>query len=449
MNEMARHITAPQWLPAITRILSLVALLAYATSVTPQNIRIGPQVKPVSPIDDEIDIGFLRERMNIPELRLAIPVLDPNIPISADEQRKAGIWPELRKAESVRSALKIKEWVHRYNQFESIVVAGDASISADLYLIGSILESDGETMRIRYQLIDATNRTWLNPRVAKHRVELGWHQRNEDTGRDPFDPLYEEIALDVYEALKDRAKKHVAQLERNERASASSARLSELQLVTYTRDLAFAEFIAPHSYGDSLAIEKDLYKIQYIPSETSDEWTRIRSVQEREDDFVVLVNEYYTDFLATIEEDYTQWQRDAYPIAREIRLERRASRVKAVTGAALLIASAAAAVDGAAADGDGSAELATSLGAAAGAGLLVSSFVDNNQSKIAVAEINELGKSIHTAIKPTRVALSGKIVTLRGSVHDQFTQFRNMLKSMYDNYEYDPESVVFVASEAE
>lgn len=411
------------------------SLLIFALTVTQSAsaVSVGPRIGPTTApqtLDLENEEEFFKTRMHIPKLRLAIPVLDPGIPESTQLQEEKGIWPELRKAEAVRCAFKLKQWMHRYNQFDSIVVAADSSVSADIYLIGRIVESDSETMRIAYQVVDARGVAWTEERTKRHRVEIGWHERYGSTDRDPFDPLYNKIAEDVYEELKDRGKAHVEQLEHNAKVGPDKARYSELQLITTTRDLAFASFLSPE-YNDFLNIEGRVYKIQYVPDEESDSWRRIQTIMHREDEFAQVIEDYYEGFRDQIESDYTKWQTDTFPVAREVRLSKRGRTIKALAGAALVVGSVAAAEDGAAKEGDRSAENAAAAGVLAGGALIAGAFRDNHIHKKAVEELSELSRSLHNSLRPTRIDLNGKVITLTGTVHEQFGQWRSMLADIY------------------
>lgn len=416
----------PTFFFSLLMFVLAVTQTASAVSVGP---RIGPTTAPQT-LDLENEEEFFKTRMHIPKLRLAIPVLDPGIPESTQLQEEKGIWPELRKAEAVRCAFKLKQWMHRYNQFDSIVVSADSSISADIYLIGRIVESDSETMRIAYQVVDARGVAWTEERTKRHRVEIGWHDRYGSTDRDPFDPLYNKIAEDVYEELKDRGKAHVEQLEHNEKVGPERARYSELQLITTTRDLAFASFLSPE-YNDFLTIEGGVYKIQYVPDEQSDSWRRIQTIMHREDEFAQVIEDYYVGFRDQIESDYTKWQTDTFPVAREVRLSKRGRTIKALAGAALVVGSVAAAEDGAAKEGDRSAENAAAAGVLAGGALIAGAFRDNHIHKRAVEELSELSRSLHNSLRPTRIDLNGKVITLTGTVHEQFGQWRSMLADIY------------------
>lgn len=421
-----------------------LCVLSLCLTIAVHGIQVGPKAKPQPPAAVEVEESntkFLKSRMNIPPLRLAIPILDPGIPESTAEQEEKGIWPELRKTEAVRCAFMLKEWIHRFNQFDEIVVSADTSVSADVYLLARIEQSDGETMKIRYDVVDARNRFWLRDRVNSYRVEPGWHERYGTTDRDPFDPLYLEIAEEVYEALKIRGKAHVDQLERNRKMDKNRAQLSELQRIYETRRVVFASYIAPDTFGDAFREEDNYYELNYLPSKESTEWSRIESIMHRDDEFVGVIESYYAGFVDKMEQDYSTWQQDSFPVARQVRISKRNRNLKSFFGAALLIASAAALKDGAADAGDGSAELGVSVGTAAGGALLLGAFRDNQLRKQAVEEISELARSLHNAARPTRVDLDGKVVTLTGTVEEQYQEWSSMLLDLYHTVEHDPDAV--------
>ena len=422
----------------------LVASLVTLTVTSVHAVRVGPQLRP-PPVNTQDFTRPLKSRMNIPSMSIAIPVLNPGIPSSVEEQEKKGVWPELRQTEAVRCAFHIRNEIRRYNQFDSLIVSPDATVSADLYLLGSIVDSTSEITRIRFELVDSTGKVWVPRTTLSHRVELGWHERYGGQGIDPFQPLYAEIALKVYEALKTKAKAHVAQLERNQKASRNQQpRLSELQRVVAVRKLVMAQFFSPTQYSDTLSERNGVWQLDYLPDMTNQSWARIESVSARENNVVRQLEGYYEAFLAQVEEPYSQWQTDAFPIAREVRLQQRKATVSQVAGAALVVLSAASALDGAAASGDRSAQLATSLGALAGGALVKAGFETKENNKFAVGMINEIGRNMHTTLKPVRVEVSGQVVTLQGTASEQFTQWRSLLAEMYENESVDFEAVAIL-----
>ena len=70
-----------------------------------------------------------------PRLDVAIAVFDPNIPKSNNED----VWKELRKAESIRFAYKLKLHIEKLDKFGAVRVVPDLNATSDLYISGKIL----------------------------------------------------------------------------------------------------------------------------------------------------------------------------------------------------------------------------------------------------------------------------------------------------------------------
>ena len=190
---------------SLTRLILLLSSVMWTTALA---VTLGPRVPEAdanrsSPA--ETAQKNLPVRMDIPPLKVAVPVLGTGVDEFSEDLEKDGIWPGLRKTETIRSATKIRDALFDLNQFESVVVFPDTSISADLYVLGTIRESTGEIMSIEWQLVDATGKTWIRKNKETHRVPPGWHERFGGTGIDPFQELYRKIAYSVYKELKKYA----------------------------------------------------------------------------------------------------------------------------------------------------------------------------------------------------------------------------------------------------
>ncbi len=421
---------------------SLLWILA-ATNAIGANIELGPRIERENQVRESPAAGqstAARPTMDIPPLRLAIPVLDPGLPENEATWEDRGIWPELRRAEGVRCATRIADAIRALGHFEAVIVTPDTSASADLYLIGKITVSNGEDLRIKWRLVDATGRTWIRPRTARHRVPPGWHENNTIPQTDPFNSLYTGIAQDVEKSLVAQAKRHATTTKRNSTriARGKSPRLSELEKVALTRDLVLAGYFAPDRYGDTFKESGGRIKIQYMPAMDDADWIRIASVRARDDAFGGRLSDEYAAFVETMQNAYALWQRDSFPYAREQRILRERAAVQGVLGTLLAAATIAAAAD------SDVGTLPTVAAGVASTALIYSSFRNNDRRKDQVRELNELGQSLQAGLAPSVVKLRDTTVTLRGTAVEQFQQWRTLLRDLYANASEDVEAVTVV-----
>ena len=373
-------------------------------------------------------------------MRLAIPVLDPGLPENEAVWDDRGIWPELRRAEGVRCATRIADAIRALGHFETVIVTPDASASADLYLLGEIAVSNGEDLNIKYRLLDATGKTWIQPKVAKHRVPLGWHENNTNPQAEPFDSVYTTIAREVEKSLVGQAKRHAATTRQNTKriARGKSPKASELEKVTLTRNLVLASYFAPDQYGDSLQESRGRFKIRYLPTMDDPDWTRYESVRARDDAFSERLSEEYAAFADEMQRSYALWQEDSFPYAREQRILKGRATAQGVFGALAAVATIAAAADG------NVGALPTVAAGVASTALIVSSFRTNNKRKDQVQQLNELGRSLQAELAPSVIELRETTVTLRGTAVEQFEQWRALLRDLYANASEDVEAVTIV-----
>ena len=427
--------------PASVLVPCCLLLAIAATDALGGPIKLGPRLEPETEIQDSRDMQ--RPALDIPPLRLAIPVLDPGLPENPAVWEDKGIWPELRHAEAVRSAQKIAEAIQALGHFESVVVAPDTSVSADIYLLGELVASNGEDLNIKYQLLDTAGRAWIRKKIVKHRVPLGWLENNTNPAADPFAPVYAKIAMQVEKRLIAEAKSHAATVKRNSKRAAKgkSPKLSNLEEVALIRDLLLASYFAPSRYGDHLKESNGRVQLQYVPTMDDEDWTRMESVRARDESFSDRLSNDYAAFANKMRDSYALWQKDSYPIAREQRILRERAAAQAVLG---VLAAAATVV--AAADGDVGTVPTVAAGVASTA-LLYSSFRTNEQRKNQVQQLNELGRSLQAELAPSVIELRETTVTLRGNAREQFRQWRGLLQELYANGTEDFEAVTVVGTE--
>ena len=405
-------------------------------------VELGPRIERAAEV--QAAQAAPRPMLDIPPLRLAIPVLDPGLPENQAVWEERGIWPELRRAESVRCAERIADAIRNLGHFESVILAPDTSASADLYLLGEIAASNGEDLKIRYRLLDATGKTWIQKKTARHRVPAGWHENNTGRRADPFDAVYAAIAREVEKSLTAQARRHASRVKRNARriAGGESPRMSDLEKVALTRDLVLAGYFAPDRYGDTLKQSGGRTKIQYVPYTGDEDWSRIQSVSARDDAFGEHLSGEYAAFADRMQGSYALWQQDSFPYAREQRILRERATAQGVLGALAAVATVAAAAD------SDVGTLPTVAAGVASTALIVSAFRTNNRRKDQARQLNELGRSLQAELAPSVVEMRESTVTLRGTAREQFQQWRSLLRDLYANNADDFEAVTVERADA-
>ena len=110
----------------------------------------------------------------LPKLDVIIPVFDPGLPEGEDYEDE-DIWPELRRAEANRFAYKLKEKLETTERFGSIRVTPDKTATGELYILGRIIESNGEEVEITVEVIDISGQKWLDESF-EHEVSDAFHK---------------------------------------------------------------------------------------------------------------------------------------------------------------------------------------------------------------------------------------------------------------------------------
>ena len=112
---------------------------------------------------------------NKTKLEVIVPIFDPGLSKKAEEYKEEGVWPELRRAEANRFAYKLKTALEDTNAFGAVRVTPDKSATGDLYVLGKIVESNGETIEINIQVVDISGKNWFT-RTFERTVEPQYYK---------------------------------------------------------------------------------------------------------------------------------------------------------------------------------------------------------------------------------------------------------------------------------
>lgn len=393
---------------ALYIIIALVLTGCATTKKTPSTV--GPRAS--STYEDQ---QVVVTEIPTPKLDVIIPVFDPGLPENPEDLEEDDIWPELRRAEAHRFALKLKENLEQTGEFGAIRVTPDDTATGDLYILGRIEESTGEEVEINLVLIDIAGKVWLSDSFD-HEVSKAFHDDLRNEGKDPYDPLFEEASQKIIEELDDHSSK-------------------EREDLHYLTDLRFGANFSDVTFMQYMEVDAGQYSLTSKPSDEDPMLLRVRAIRVRDQLFIDGLQDNYAGFSEEMNESYLMWQRQSL---FEIQAKRDANykSIGQAAGGILLIGLAVlAAIAGSNSDSIGSSSAGTTgaiLGGMAGTSLLSESFKTSAEAKVHRESLNELGKSVNMELAPQVIAFEKESVELTGDAREQYAQWRTFLQKIYD-----------------
>jgi len=418
--------------------LNLTVLILLGSICMPSYGQFGPgaakaQREDVTEIETEELRNTWADMYTGPALDVAIPVFDPNIPGDPSKWQAEGIWPELRRAESVWFAKKLAEALEQTGIFNSVLVVPDTAVSADLYLMGTLKESNGEDLEIELKLFATTGKELMRKKKMKARVPENWYLDPRTQNQDPYAQTYVSAANEIVSELLKIAKKDEKLRKKNEKYIAKNnlkrVKLEALEEIRVVRHAQYGEVLSEEEFGGvTKRSKKGILSVSYIPDQEQDNWMRVGSVVSADLRFNQLMDTSYDELTTSMADSYRYWQKDAYPIAKGQR-EAKAARNRAVFGA-LLTAAVAANVGSNSSSTAG--QTAAVTAAVASVAAATKAFQENEESKQLAVQLNELGNSVSAVLSPKVIKMESKEVELTGTATEQQQQWSTLLKEWYE-----------------
>ncbi len=365
---------------------------------------VGPQLSSSAQRDPS---GRKASGLHLPKINVVVPVFDPNIPEDSDTWEKLGIFPELRRAEANRFALKMKSALHNTNAFGTVKVVPNATATADLYIIGKIIQSTGEDVEINIAAVDISGRQWFAENF-NHQVKEGFHSNLRNKGKDAYDPVFQAAAAHVIEKLK----------------AYSSEELEKLQLLSQLR---FGSSLSEETFTQYLKSDGRRVELISAPADDDPMLRRIQSIYVRDQLFIDNLQAHYADFDRKMDESYLVWQQQSLVEGKAARKAKKKAMVQKILGGALIIAGVVGAVKA-----DNTASEVVSVGAlGAGGALAIKGFQTSAEMKVHREALAELGESIDIELAPRVIEYENETTKLVGDAAEQYGQWGAFLKKIY------------------
>lgn len=326
--------------------------------------------------------------------------------ISEQQQEDDGITPEIREAEARYMSYHLRETMQKTSGWGSVSVLPSESEIADVIVNGEINESSGEVLKLTITAKDSTGNRWFEKTYRTQVTRRDYTDaENKKDLHEIYQGMYNRIANDLYRYRK---------------------KLDDDQLtrIRNTSELKYAAELVPDIYRDYITQEETgETTILRLPALDDPSLLRVRTIREREYLLVDTINEHYGNFYDQAQDPYANWRK--YYLLETLqkrKIEREAKYKKALGGAAVV----------------GSVLLAI-LGEGFSPGMAVAGVAlyrdGANAAEEAVihrAAIIELSQSLQSDVEPLVVEVDGEALELRGTLDEQYTQWRVLLKDIYE-----------------
>lgn len=316
---------------------------------------------------------------------------------------------EIRAAEARFIPFHLKQTLQKTGYWGAVRVVPDRAEEVDVSVMGKLLESNGETLRMQIRVVDATGRTWFDNEYSAKATAHSYDALKEKD-YDPYQDLYNRVANDMLAHLQKLGPREVAEIRR----------IALLKFAKSIAPYAFAEYLAQDDSGNT--------RVTRLPAENDPMVKRVQRIREREYMFIDTVNQYYGNLYNDMREPYGQWRKSYLEELNQQRELERQAWGRRILGVAAIV--------GAVLIGN---QFGNSSGGSVARDLMViggvevfrsgSQFADD--AKIHEDAIKELGASFKGDVAPIVDEVDGRTVKLSGSVENQYAEWRRTLREMF------------------
>jgi hypothetical protein len=338
-------------------------------------------------------------------LDVGIPVLNDGLYLTDDEDT---VFPEVRFAEAIYFSNQLAKVLEKSGAWGAIRVTPSDDVIMDLYITGTILQSDGETMDLEIQVKDSSGKQWFSKNYQQAVGKYAYDRRLKSLG-DPFQNLFVRIANDLL----------------SYREKLSSQRAIELRTIS---ELRFAKRFSAQAFDSYISEKRDgTLVIDKLPADNDSILVRVRKIRERDYLYIDTMQDYYDGFTQQMHLAYQDFRRASYDsVVKARQLDKQGNR-RIVAGIGAILA-------GIYGRSEADTRIARDAGTATAAvgGFAIKSGLEKKQQASAYNEsVAEMGSSLEAEIAPQVIELEDRTVTLTGTVQAQYQQWQELLQKIY------------------
>jgi hypothetical protein len=352
-----------------------------------------------------------QDSQSVPEdllLDVGVAMFDPGLDeLDGDQEELTN--HQVRVAESRYAPYLLAETLQRSANWGIVRLMPNRSSPMDVFITGTILESNGESMSMRVQVADSTGKGWYT-KVYDQVISQFSYDPSQRQQNDPFQVLYNNIANDLLAWKKDNI---------------TDEEVIEIRTIS---EMLFARRFSPDVFDPYLTNGRNgIYQINSLPADSDPVLERIRDIRERDFMFIDTVQDYYATYVRQMRLPYDSWREQSYHETIALRELEASARRRFIAGAAAVVGGLAAATQGS----NYGTQIAGGVGVSAGAYLIRQGLNKQAEAGIHKAALEELGESLEREVAPRVISLDDRTITLTGSVDEQYEQWREILADLY------------------
>ena len=339
-------------------------------------------------------------------LDVGIPTLNDGLYLTDENDT---VFPEVRFAEAIYFANQLAKVMEKSGAWGAIRVTPNDQVITDVYITGTILHSDGETLALSVVVKDTKGQKWFSKTYRKVVGKLAYDRKSRNNLGDPFQNLFIRIANDVLIYREKITSKELMELRS----------LSELRFAKQFSSDAFAEYLSENKKG--------ILNLERLPAEDDELLKRVQKIRQRDYLYIDTMQDYYDGFSQQMHFAYQEFRQSSYDSVVKSRQLNRQGNQRIITG----IGSILAGIYGRTQADTRLASNASSATAAVGGFILKSGLEQKQKSAEYDESIAEMGSSLEAEIAPQVIALEDRTVTLTGTVEAQYGQWQALMAKIY------------------
>ena len=353
----------------------------------------------------------VRDSQGVPEdllLDVGVAMFDPGLDeLDGDQEELTN--HQVRVAESRYAPYLLAETLQRSANWGIVRLMPNHSSPMDVYITGTILESNGESMRMRVHVADSTGKDWYT-KVYDQEISQFSYDPSQRQQSDPFQILYNNIANDLLVWKKNNI---------------TDEEVVEIRTIS---EILFARRFSPDVFDPYLTTSRNgIYQINSLPADSDPVLERIRDIRERDFMFIDTIQDYYATYVRQMRLPYDSWREQSYYETITLRELEASAKRRFIAGAVAVVGGLAAATQGS----NYATQAGGAFGVGAGAYLIRSGFDKRAEARIHMEALEELGQSLENEVAPQVINLDDRTITLTGSVEEQYEQWREILADLY------------------